>query len=386
MATYTVANLQSKIGLKVNGSISDANWLVLINDAVREVISDVDPRSTKRKAALSPFLFNDVYDYSAPTDLKNQKIIDIKPQINREKSYEFELVSNEEFDKRKDTTEDIFTVTDDSLTRKLRISAPVEDDTLVVSRLDSTTSGGGTWTGFGDVTTSTLATDSDYYVKGSASLSWDINADGGTTAGIVNSTLDTFDITDYVANGSVFVWAWITSTTNLTNFIIRIGSDSSNYYTKTITTTNEGTSFVAGWNLLRFDFSSATQTGTVDPDACDYCAIYMTKAAGKVSENNYRFDHIMVKRGEFHYVEYYSKYPFQSSSGTWLVDCTATTDYVNAEAEEIRLILEKGRELANAYLNDEKGEQVARKNYNEMVNVYKQESPSEAKILTNSYR
>ena len=47
-----------------------------------------------------------------------------------------------------------------------------------------------------------------------------------------------------------------------------------------------------GWNLIRFDFSTATETGTVVPASCDYCVIYMTKDAGKTDETGFRFDHI----------------------------------------------------------------------------------------------
>lgn len=383
-AVYTYANLLTNITSGIHGEVLTADALTIINEAAKEVVGDVDLRSCKRKTSLSPFLFSDVYEYSCPTDLKADRIIDIKPQINRDATYEFELTTQEEFDRKKDSETNLFAISDDSFTRKLLISVEVEDSTLIVSQLDSTTSGGGTWSGYGDGTN--LTADSDYVVKGSASINWDINADGGTTAGIVNSTLNTFDLTDYVANGAVFVWSYITSTTNLTNFIIRIGSDASNYFTKTVTTTNEGTSFVNGWNLLRFDFGTATQTGTVDLDACDYCAIYMTKAAGKVSETDYRFDYIQVKVGEYHEVIYQSRYPWQSNTGTWIADSTATTDYINADTEELELFTLKGKELVSAHLQNEKDEIKYARKYKEKAEKYKLEHPSEAKILCTSIR
>ena len=83
----------------------------------------------------------------------------------------------------------------------------------------------------------------------------------GTTAGIVNSTLDTFDYTDFLY-GSVFVWTYITDKTDITNYKMRVGNDASNYYEMTVTDTHEDIPFLDGWNLLRFDMSSKTTTGS----------------------------------------------------------------------------------------------------------------------------
>ena len=376
---YTYANVKNIAETRVNGQISDANWLLIINSAARAVYSDLDLRSGKRKSSLSPFLFDDVYDYSVPTDLKGISLIDIKPQVNREVNYKFTLTTPEEFDRKKSTEDNLCAFTDDSFTRKLKISAEIDDDTLIVSTLDSTSANGGTWAGYGDGTN--LTADSDYYVKGSASINWDINADGGTTAGIYNDDINTFDITDYVSNGAVFVWAYLSDKTDVTNFIIRIGSSASAYYTKTVTATNEGTSFVNGWNLLRFDFSTATQVGTVDLDACNYCAVYMTKDAGKTSETDYRFDHIMIKRGEYHSIIYYSNLPWQSSSAVWKIESDDTTDYLNVSSDELEIVLAKITELGEQYLGDDRREDRAREKYNELKRNYELNNPSEKMLL-----
>jgi hypothetical protein len=210
----------------------------------------------------------------------------------------------------------------------------------------------GDWVVFGDGTN--LTRDTENYVKGNASLNWDISAAGGTTAGIQNSLLDDFDISDYAGNGSAFVWAYITSATNLTNFILRIGNDSSNYYAITITATNEGTAFEAGWNLLRFDMVNKAETGAVDKTTCDYVALYMTKAAGKISETDYRFDNLVLKIGDHFNVVYYSKYGWQSNAGVWLENSTADTDLVNCDTDEYGLIIAKYAELCEQHLKNPK--------------------------------
>lgn len=375
----TYATLLAQIESGVHGRISAADALIITNEAAREVTSDIDLRSMKRKSSLSPFLFDDIYDYSCPTDLKGISIIDIKPQVNRAETYKFTLTTPEEFDLKKSSENNLCAFSDDSFTRKLKISAEISDDTLIVSTLDSTTANGGTWAGYGDGTN--LTADSDYYVKGSASINWDINADGGTTAGIYNNDINTFDITDYIANGAMFSWVYLSDKTDVTNFIIRIGSSASVYYTKTVTTTNEGCSFVNGWNLLRFDFSSATQVGTVDLDGCDYCAVYMTKDSGKTSETDFRFDHLMCKRGEYHDIIYQSIYPFQSSTGTWKIDSDATTDYINASADEVKLISTKGKELASLHLENYKDSERYAEKYEKLKRDYIEKNPSETLLL-----
>ena len=380
MAVYmTYATLLAQIKTGIHGLISDADALIVLNEAAREVVSDIDLRSMKRKSSLSPFLFDDVFSYSCPTDLKGISIIDIKPQVNRAETYKFTLTTPEGFDLKKSSEDNLCAFSDDSFTRKLKISAEIDDDTLVVSTLDSTTANGGTWAGYGDGTN--LTADSDYYVKGASSINWDINADGGTTAGIYNDDINTFDITDYVSNGAVFSWVYLSDKTDVTNFIIRIGSSALVYYTKTVTTTNEGCSFVNGWNLLRFDFSTATQVGTVDTDGCDYCAVYMTKDGGKTSETDYRFDHIMCKQGEYHDVIFLSNMPWQSSTNVWKIDSDATTDYINASANEIPLFSLKGKELASLHLENYKDADRYHEVYEKAKREYQISNPSEAMLL-----
>ena len=76
-----------------------ADERVTLNNAVREVVTDIDLRSSKRKSAVAPDLFNDIYQYSCPTDLKANKIIGIQPQnFIRDRFSDYNLVGEEEFD------------------------------------------------------------------------------------------------------------------------------------------------------------------------------------------------------------------------------------------------------------------------------------------------
>jgi len=166
---------------------------------------------------------------------------------------------------------------------------------------------------------------------------------------------------------------------------LRIGSSSSAYYYITITTNNEGAAFYAGWNLLRFDFTDKSTTGTPDDDACDYVALYMTKDAAKVSETDYRFDNLVVKRGDHYNVYYYSKFPWQSSTGTYLENATATTDYINADTTEYRLFLLKTCQLMEEHLKNWDEADRFEGQYERAKAKYVFENPSQAICMVEQY-
>lgn len=57
---YTQANLNTTVTYMVSASFSAAEFLNIANRAVRIVSGEIDLRSSKRTAALSPKLFDDV--------------------------------------------------------------------------------------------------------------------------------------------------------------------------------------------------------------------------------------------------------------------------------------------------------------------------------------
>lgn len=378
---YTRANLKARVNANIHGKIGMlVDDEATLNDAVREYLK-LDPRSTRRKTALTPNLYNGIFEYAAPSDLDGQKIIDIPAQAKREDG-QFFLIPTEEFDRAH--PKGAIAIDDYNGTRILKINSQVDSKSIVLSELDSLTSGGGTWAAFGGVTT--VEADTDDFIKGGGSVSFDINATSDTTAGIENTALNSFDLTDYLGgNGSIFVYAKINSTTNLTNYVLRIGSSSSNYYSKTVTAKHDGTAFVAGWNLLRFDLTSLSTTGTPVNTAITYCALYMTKTTGKISETDYKFDWMAIMRGRFHDVKYYSKYGWQSSAGSYKENSTDDSDLLVADTNEYNLIIEKASQLAADEVDEDDTASKYEERYDKHAKEYRQNNFSEAKIMTNEY-
>lgn len=382
--SFTRSDYYAKINSGIQGRIgmlTDVNGLM--NEAAKEVVTKNDLRSSRRKTTLTPKLFNEVYQFAAPSDFDAYKIIDLPPQVKRN-GQEWFLISSEEFDRKKEGLHGYVAIDDFDGVKKILLALDMDDDTRTIASLDSLTSGGGTWSGFGDG--ENVEVDTDDYVKEYASLRWDIGSGATTTAGIVNTGLNSFDLTNYLGgNGAAFVWAYINSTTNLTNFILRLGSSSGNYYSKTVTAQHDGTAFVAGWNLLRFDLTSLTETGSVTDTAITYAVIYMTKTSGKINETDYRFDSLVLKKGSIYNIKYLSKFPWVSSAGTWKEESTDDTDLLVCETDEQQLFILKGREFASREINEFDMATEYANLYMAEQEKYRLRNPSEVKVMTSQY-
>jgi len=381
---YTRANLKTRFNAQIQGK---SGLLIsaddLCNEAMREVGTEIDLRSRRRKAVLTPNLFNGIFEYACPSDLQAYSIIDIPPQAAREDG-EFEFVPSEQF-LRNPRRGDI-SINDFNGVRVLLINSDVSDSEVSINPITSISANGQTWTAFGDATN--VATDSDRYVKGSGSVEFSISAAGGTTAGIQTSDLDSIDLSEFILHvASVFTYARITDPTNITNYILHLGTDSSNYYEFTVTVRNDGTAFVAGQNLLRFDLASPSQT-VLSPDAnnINYAALYMTKDASKVTEADYAFNWLTAKKGKYYDVAYYSKFGWQTSAGAYIENSTDDSDLIVADTDEFDLIVKKARVLAagEADLPDSQIKRLSDA-YKLARTNYQAKSPSEVKTVISSY-
>lgn len=324
-----------------------------LNQAVRHVLGEIDLRSTKRSSQLSPNLFDDQYEYTSPTDLKGNALIDIKRQVRRESFERFQLVDETEFDRYKGIIEYRVAGKESDLNRTLLIDGVRGNKKAVINTCNSLTANG-TWAATADASNLTL--DEDNFIVGGAALNFDMAA-GGATGYVENTDMTAVDLSDYEDIGSVFVWVFIPDYSDaegdtVTNFILRIGSSTSNYDLITVTTTNEGLTFHDGWNLLRFDLNGATATGTPNYSLINFLRFTVTKSASLAADTDWRVDHFVAQIGEIYNVIYYSKFGWQTSANAFLENATATTDTLNVDTEELELILYKAAELGSVELKD----------------------------------
>jgi hypothetical protein len=379
MFSYTRSQLISDINVGIRGKIGMiANQVDFINRVVREFRNEVPIRSGKRKNQLTPDLFNGVYQYACPSDLHDARIIDIPAQATRADG-SFGLVPVEQFNVRPqpgDIAIDNYNGVKTLLIKSQSISPSVTVNNT--SAIDS-------WVSFGDG--ENVIVDNDDFILGNGSISFDISGAGGTTAGIQNDNIDTLDISAFLGGtGAAFTWAKINSPTNITNYVLRIGTDSSNYYTKTITTRSDGNAFERGWNLLRFDLTGLVETGSVDDENINYVALYMTKTSGKISETQYKFNTLIIKKGIIHNVLYYSKFGWQTSTGAYIQNSTDALDVVVADDTEYDLIVKKGIAMAMPLTNFDMAERSeAMTDYKEAKDMYMFNNPEESMIMVSTY-
>jgi len=299
--------------------------------AARNVLTLVDPADTIRIAQITNAIHDDIYDYPIASDTKGNKIIDIRPQANREKSDSFSQRLSREFDKYKKTG--TLQIRNNKGIKTLRLAADIKGRPVTVHSIDSLTANG-TWAAGGDAENLTL--DTLEYLYGSASLNFDLKS-GGSVGYIENSTFEDVNLSDYDEVGALFVSVYIPDTSIITNFILQWGNDSSNYWSRTVTTCHDQSTFKTGWQILRFDWNGATEIGTVDPSAIDYLRVSVTYDG--TAETDLRIDKITCSKGEIYEQEYYSECLFQNSSGDWISKPTSDEDTINLDEDGYNLFL-----------------------------------------------
>ena len=360
---------------------------VISNRAVRFALQDIDMRSAKRKATLSPNMYANVYDYSAPTDLKGEKLIDLRRQVNRPSNERWLLVDDADFDRKKSISHYRVALRDENFAKLLRIDGIDTSDSKSLHSCESLTANG-TWAATADASNLTL--DNDNFITGGGALNFDM-ATGATTGYIENLTgMAAVDLTDYDEIGSIFVWVFIPDYSDaegdtVTNFILRWGNSSTVYWSRTVTVNNEGVTFYDGWNLLRFDWNGATETGTVAPATIDYLRLTVTKSTSLAADTDWRVDNFIARIGTIYDVVYYTKYGWQTSALAYQEESSATTDLLVADTDEIEIIALKAAEYASQELKDYDDTKYFRDEYELAKRKYEANNPSEALKKQRSY-
>ena len=144
MPVYTYTNVKEQVLTDTTGQNAFTALRNVLNRSIRRVLAEVDLRSSKRRARVAQRIFDDIHDYTCPTDLKDTAVIDLIPQVNRSLDSRLVLVSQEVFDRKKSIQTNMVALAEDDLIRKLRFSKDADDTVVIVSTLDSLSAGGGT--------------------------------------------------------------------------------------------------------------------------------------------------------------------------------------------------------------------------------------------------
>lgn len=363
-----------------------------INTAVTEVMTDFPFRTAKRRAPLSTGIYDEVDEYMAPDDLDAEYIIDIVADNNKRADREWSLTTTENMRNNPHNGRSMYQ--NDSLVavdeyngekRLLINSLDTLENKTVLSTLDGVDENGTNWTAVGDG--ENVRVDSFSYKKGSGSLAFDVDNSGTSDAGIKNSGLASVELTDdnFSDNASIFTYAYLPSSDKVNGFTLRIGSSELDYYEITTNARHDKLEFATGWNLIRFDVTEKTETGTVDDTDITYVELQVNKETSLVNTDGFKFDHVVLRTGETHDIYYYTKYPWVDTDGVYKQDSTTNTDRLVAEADEYNLFLLKALQKAFLEAQEDQRAQNKRKEYNQKMELYKMKNTSNAMMKSEIY-
>jgi hypothetical protein len=335
--SYSISDVENNLQGMIHGSSVSkiAGIYSLFGRAAAKVLLDIDAADTRRIQPIANALYDSILDYAAPADLKQNRIIDVRPSGERSGSDNLGQSYGKEFDLMKNGSS--YAVRQNRGVKTVRISKSLTAPTLLSDCNSITTNG--TWAASG--VASDLAEDTFNFVSGSGSLSF--NASGAGSAILTNSTMTAVDISG-MTNGALFYWFYTPTGASVTSASLKWGSNSTNYYTKTVTATHFGQPFADGWNLVRFDQNSSTTVLAPDNTAIGYLQVTIVVTGAL---NALRLDNIVDINGVAWEMEYYSKYLFtDGTTGAWKEFPTDLTDTVNLDTDTFSLFMWKCAEYA----------------------------------------
>lgn len=332
---YSITNLGADLAAVLHGTTLNKiqNLYGLYNRAAGKLLEDVDPQETKRIVETTGPIFTGVYDYPLPVDVKGNKVVDLRPQINRTWQDIWIQTYNQAFDVSKLlTNQNQFTINFNTGLKSIRISAPFMPPPVLINDAASISSNG-TWTVGGGATN--LRVDNQNYVIDGGSLEIDLAA-GSSTGYLENSTMDAIDLSQVVNQATQFLYTYLPSASSVTAVEFRFGSSSSDYYRLSTSVTQQNTVFQNGWNLLGYLWSSMTQVGS--PDASEITYVRVTWTYDMTLQTGVRLNGISSNMGNILEMEYYSKYLFRdASTGAFQEKVTANTNLINLDTESYNL-------------------------------------------------
>jgi len=372
--SFTYSDLENDLkGNLRNSWGSITNTKTLINSSIRRELSSFDYSSTKRATKTERSLHDDIYRYALPSDMKKEALIDIVKYKNYTQGSNVNprKVNIRVFNSNFGSDTLAFDYSDGLSWLKANLSNA--NSSVPINTMESLTDNG-TWTASDNG--ENISLNDTNYVSGSYSIEVDL-ASGGTTLAIENSTLTAVDLDNVT---KLFYWVYLPTTSNITALGLLYGSSASAYNTTTTTTPFNVDSLQQGWNLIGFD--TGTATGSPDMENVDYVKPYIAFSSTPSTRTGFIFDNITASKGEPYEINYYSKYPWRNSAGTWIENSTVVADTLNAQSEEYAVLLARvSWDLAKAVPMSDSDLIIFEKDYYTAKKEYKHKYPSSRKKL-----
>jgi hypothetical protein len=335
---YQISDAENELTGMLHGTslnqIFDLNGV--FNRAARRVMQDIDPPETKVFTQFGQ-VWQGVYEYDCPVDLKGDKVIYLLPQANVQLNDYIGQSYSQPFEiQRNFTLAPQFNVNYSNGTRILKVNVPQLPQGAQLNAADAV-SDNGTWTAGTNV--SNVQSDSQYFTSGaSGSVSFTIAAGvNPSTANIYNGTMGSLDLTNQFNNAYFFFQVYLPNASGFTNVKLRVGSDATDYYEQTFTTNYFGNAFIDGWNQLGGVWSGFTTTGSPDVTAINYIDVIFTYDG--TTQTQVRINQFYCRLGTIFNIGYYSKYLFRDTAGNFKEETDSENDYINLDTDGRNLFL-----------------------------------------------
>ena len=202
---------------------------------------------------------------------------------------------------------------------------------MQVSSLASLTADGGTWEA--DETNSDAldleadSVDGSNGTNGCLKFDIDVSQSVNNRGTIFNDEFTEGDLTEEEDLSSWLLDVKFPEVTNITSVTFYWGSDSSNYWSVTSTTNQDGGAFTADFdNTVKFTWQGATKTGSPDVTAIDYLRIDINYGAGQTDATSFKVDNLRLVRPESLKFYYTSWNGGADTAGDQIKKFGATTD------------------------------------------------------------
>lgn len=290
-------------------------------------------------------LYDDVFDYTAPTTIFGGSMIDFRPKGNSRSAIDYVYRKPiEMFDRTKAQLPNGYMITFEHNKGSgiMRVSSPKPFPSSLLDGMNVTTG----WTAAGSA--SNLTVDRTVYYEALASLKFTLT---GASTGTLTKAITSVNISTYEDVGVAFLAIYAPNITNLTSITLNLGSSAGNINTVTSTAGFLGAWTSGDWLLVPFDFATATQTGTPDWTAIDYAQVSII-TAGTIT--NFRVGRLFISLPSPHEIIYQSAAIF-NVDGTLSNQITDDDDviilgdsaYTIYEYESAKAVaLQKGGDLA----------------------------------------
>lgn len=345
-------------------------------------LSKVHPLEVMRIAPLANAVHDDQYNYALPSDFGH--LIDLTPQSERESWDKAFRNPAGQFDVEKAIKNRTISIEGSDGVKIIRINWRNRKG-LLLNAMDSLTDNG-TWSAVGTTTNITVDTITKYSSDGSIRFNLAASGDG-----IKNTSMSPVDMTAEDNIADIFIPFFIKNSTELakvTSATFRWGNDlTTNYWTGVAQTTQaDGTDFKVGWNVIKIPWSTATETGTVDPTTIDSAQITFAITAAVA---DVRVDNIIFSIGRNFDIKYYSKFLFKSAStGLWISIPQSADDYVVIDTDTLPIFLfEVLKDMAQQVQGSDAAFDInyAREELKELFPAYKGAYPSQVKKQVAKY-